>query len=41
MNLHTKNFQGISDAIDRGCTRGDKMGNAIILLASHMGGRRI
>jgi hypothetical protein len=33
MNLHTKNFQG--------CTRGDKMGNAIILLASHMGGRRI
>jgi hypothetical protein len=39
-NLRTKKFQGISDAINRGCTRGDEMGKVIILPASHIGGRR-
>jgi hypothetical protein len=39
MNLHTENFQGISDAINRDCTPGDEMEKAIILHASHMSGR--
>jgi hypothetical protein len=39
-NLRIENFQGISDVINRGSTRGDEMGKAIILPASHMGGRR-
>jgi hypothetical protein len=36
----TEHFQGISDAINRGCTRGDEMGKVIVLPASHIGERR-
>jgi hypothetical protein len=39
-NLCTEHFQGIIDAISRGCTRGDETGKAIVLPASHTGGRR-
>jgi hypothetical protein len=39
-NLRVENFQGISDAISRGCTSGEEIGKTIILLASHTGGRR-
>jgi hypothetical protein len=39
-NLCTEHFQGITDDINRGCTRGDEIGKAIILPASHTEGRR-
>jgi hypothetical protein len=39
-NLRTKHFQGIADAISRGCSHGDEMGKAIVLPASHTRGRR-
>jgi hypothetical protein len=39
-NLHTEHLQGIADAISRLCTLGDETGKAIILPASHTGGRR-
>jgi hypothetical protein len=39
-NLCTEHLQGITDAINRGCTRGDEMGKAVILPVSHTGGRR-
>jgi hypothetical protein len=39
-NLRTEHFQGISDAINRGCTRGDEMRKVIVLPTSHIGGRR-
>jgi hypothetical protein len=38
--LRTEHLQGITDAINRGCTHGDEMGKAVILLVSHTGGRR-
>jgi hypothetical protein len=38
--LCIENLQGISDAINRGCTHGDEMGKLIVLPASHIGGRR-
>jgi hypothetical protein len=38
-NLRVENFQGISDAISRGCTNGEEIGKTIILPASHTGGR--
>jgi hypothetical protein len=34
-NLRVENFQGISDAISRGCTNGEEIGKTIILPASH------
>jgi hypothetical protein len=37
--LCTENFQGISDAINKGCTRGDVMEKVIVISASHIGGR--
>jgi hypothetical protein len=39
-NLRTEHLQGITDVISRGCTRGDETGKAIMLSASHTGGRR-
>jgi hypothetical protein len=38
-NLHIENFQGISDAINKGYTCGDEMGKVIVLPASHTRGR--
>jgi hypothetical protein len=39
-NLHTEHFQGITDAINRGCSSDREIGKAIILPASHTGGTR-
>jgi hypothetical protein len=39
-SLCTENFQGISDAVNKGCVRGTEMGKVIVLHASHIGGRR-
>jgi hypothetical protein len=39
-NLRTEHFQGIIDAISRGCSHGGEMGRAIVLPALHTGGRR-
>jgi hypothetical protein len=33
-NLRTEHFQGITDAIDRGCTRGYEIGKVVILPAT-------
>jgi hypothetical protein len=38
--LRVENLQGISDAVSKGCINGDEMGKAIVLPASHIGGRR-
>jgi hypothetical protein len=39
-NLCTEHFQGITDAINRDYSSGSEIGKAIILPASHTGGRR-
>jgi hypothetical protein len=39
-NLRTENFQGISDAVNKGYTYSDEMGKVIVLPASHTRGRR-
>jgi hypothetical protein len=39
-NLRTEHFHVITDAINRGCSSGREIGKAIILPASHTGGRR-